>query len=569
MIVYDYNIHKEYNGKALHGDIVELDDEKKEITKIVKRATHKVVGVLLLDSKRKYGVYKEKLLYLFKPCVPNYPDFYVTSKYENLNEKKYVYIEFAEWNNYLRGNIIDYIGTVGTKEGEYNYLKYINGLNGIKDLKIDKKKIENDKVYNEEFQKKCKSKENNNHYYQLFSIDPVGCKDIDDAFHFKVLNEEEELYEIGVHIAYTWSYFKEDIEKYFKLFSERVSTFYGYNKNVDMIPKEYSENISSLIEKSYKNVLSIVFKIKNNMIINYEIGLNVGYIYKNYDYESVNKINKNKNDLSKRECMLMEFMEISKNIFKTHIVEDSHKLVEYWMVYANSIMANECVKRYKDKCILRVQEVKKNVNKKENIDIELQNFLKIYCGESALYQRYDIENDEINYHQNIVEFIKEKDYYTHYTSPIRRFCDMYIHGLITNLYSDEMLHNIDYEYMINHMNKINKNMRKYQNQSKIIDLLFKYVDKDEYIINSSGYIMEINVEKNGMKVYFPEFGFILKRELVNRKFKSIVEISETNNVYSIKIDEEEYVYEVYKKYELKIYLFPKKYVLNERMIFIF
>ena len=35
------------------------------------------------------------------------------------------------------------------------------------------------------------------------------------------------------------------------------------------------------------------------------------------------------------------------------------------------------------------------------------------------------------------------------------------------------------------MNELNKNMRKYQNQSKIIDLLFKYVDKDDKELEGS------------------------------------------------------------------------------------
>lgn len=594
-IVYDYNLHKDYEGKALHGDIIVInengvgDSERIKSVNITKRITHKLVGTLLLNSKVKYGVYKDKLLYLFKPSVSNYPDFYVASKYENETENKYVYIEFAEWGNYLRGNVIDYIGNVGEKEAEYNHLKYLNELNGIKELKLAKDKIKSDYEKNETFQKMCKLKDNQS-YYQLFSIDPYGCKDIDDAFHFKTLDKTKELYEVGVHISYTWEYFKEDVEKYFKIFSERISTFYGHNKNINMIPKEYSEDLCSLIEKNYRNVLSIIFTIENGVIINSNIGLNVGYVMKNYSYDYVNDLYKeyNQNNQIKvtvKEDTLIKFMELSKLLFKTDLVEDSHKLVEYWMVYGNCIMANECVKKYNSTVILRVQDKSIVVNNNTNVqqvggeDNELSKFLKIYNGESALYKLYNIDDSQVreaNYHQNIVDFIKEKNYYTHYTSPIRRFCDMYIHGLYTeifvkSIYCDEL----NLLYISKRMNDLNKNMKKYKNQSKVLDLLFKYMDKEEYIIHTNGYIIEINREKNYMKVYFPEFGFILKRRIIDNKLRNIAETSrnkgeEDKNKYMIKIEEDEsYEYELYKKYDLKIYLFPKKYILQERMIFIF
>lgn len=596
-VKYDYEIHKDYNGKGLQGDTIDINAENKSYN-VIFRNGHKIVGTLLLNSKVKYGVYKDKFLYLFKPSVANYPDFYVASKYENETENKYVYIEFAEWNNYLRGNVIDYIGTVGTKEGEYTHLKYLNELNGIKEIKFPKSKIIEDKESDEEFQNSCKlsCKLNQNlfskkdqkkkYIYQLFSIDPIGCKDIDDAFHFKVLDEKNEIYEIGVHISYTWTYFKKHVDKYFEIFSQRMSTFYDYNKNINMIPKEYAEDLCSLLEKKYRNVLSTIFVIKKGKIVSSDIKLKIGYIMKNYDYDSVNKLydtyeNNDKSRLSTKESMLVGLMEVSKSIFKTDCVKDSHKLVEYWMLCANCVMAKKCVRKYGYRTILRIQEGKKikeqieheNIN--ENMDSTLKNFLNIYYGEAAEYRAY--HKKKINIHYNINEFLHWRyNYYTHCTSPIRRFCDMFIQGLYTQILPSQLKdHQLNTLFITTKMNDLNKNMKKYQNQSKILDLLFKYVDKEEYIIDSSGYIIEMDGEKNVIKVYFPEFGFILKRRIIDSKFKHITEIEEDKNKYIIEIgkkEEDNYEYEsyeLYKKYNLKIYLFPKKYVLQERMIFIF
>ena len=591
---YDYEIHKDYSGKGLQGDLIDINAEEKSYN-IIDRNEHKIVGTLLLNSKVKYGVYKDKLLYLFKPSVPNYPDFYVASKYENETENKYVYIEFAEWTNYLRGNVIDYIGTVGTKEGEYTHLKYLNELNGIKEIKFPKNKISEDKEADEEFQKSCKLNQSlfdtmnkkdkkKNYIYQLFSIDPIGCKDIDDAFHFKVLDEKNEIYEIGVHISYTWTYFKKHVDKYFEIFSQRMSTFYDYNKNINMIPKEYAEDLCSLLEKKYRNVLSTIFVIKKGKIVSSDIKLKIGYIMKNYDYDSVNKLfnsyeKREKNELSAKESMLVGLMEVSKDIFKTDSVKDSHKLVEYWMLCANCVMAKKCVRKYGYRTILRVQEGKKIKEQIENeniLDNTLKNFLNIYYGEAAEYRAY--HKKKVNVHYNINEFLHWRyNYYTHCTSPIRRFCDMFIQGLYTQILPKPLKdHQLNTLFITRKMNDLNKNMRKYQNQSKVLDLLFKYVDKEEYIIDTSGYIIEMDGEKNSMKVYFPEFGFILKRCIVDNKLKNIAKIrveEENKNKYIINILNgvgiEVNEYEIYKKYDLKIYLFPKKYVLQERMIFIF
>jgi exoribonuclease R len=184
--IYHFEVHKDYENvcKALHGDIVYIEDEK--VIRIIERKKHKIPGVLLCDSKTKYGLYKNKLLYLFKPHNPTYPDFYVPSKYENDLHKKYTYIEFLEWKDSLKcpiGIVLDYIGNVGDKMAEYQYLRYIHNIQHIKDCKVDKEKYEKDKALHQSIQSKSAD-------YDVFSIDPIGCVDIDDAFHFKY-NESE------------------------------------------------------------------------------------------------------------------------------------------------------------------------------------------------------------------------------------------------------------------------------------------------------------------------------------------------------------------------------------------
>ncbi len=545
-------------------------EEKKDFCKIDyenMKIGEKLVGVLYLDSKIKYGLYKNKIMYLCKPSDNNYPYFLVPSKYENENDKKYVYIEYVEWDEkskYPRANVLDYLGNVGSDEGEYNHLKYMCKLNDYKECKIEKAKIEKDIE---------KNKLLNAFEYHVFSIDPIGCKDIDDAFHYEydIINNE---HRIGVHISYVWEYFVEEKDKYFDIFSKRVSTFYGNKKNINMIPEEYSTNIGSFIERNHRHSLSIIYRIKNKEIIGYEIKKCVVYVSKNYDYESVNKfLLMEKEVLSKNQKIIYDINEITKKVFEDYDGKDSHKMVEYWMIQANCTMANECVKKYNKKVLLRThQENKKIINEKKVLDKELSKFLEYYGGENAIYSIYNETMN--NKHYQINKVLKDDTYYyTHYTSPIRRFCDMYIHGLYTNTLPEYV--NEEYlEKMVIKMNDVSKRMRKYQNMSNIIEFILN-TKESNYVKETYGYILELGEDM--YRMYMPEYKFILKDGYRSKKYdvhlETIHDIENDKVIIKSNSNDEntdiyiEKTYELYKKYKIRLYVFPKKPMIYERILF--
>ena len=83
----------------------------------------------------------------------------------------------------------------------------------------------------------------------ICSIDPPGCKDIDDAFHARLLpstgSSDGDIFEVGVHIADV-SYFVRhataiDIEA-----SERANTTYLVERRLDMLPGLLTETLCSL-----------------------------------------------------------------------------------------------------------------------------------------------------------------------------------------------------------------------------------------------------------------------------------------------------------------------------------
>merc|ERR1711991_132408 len=78
-------------------------------------------------------------------------------------------------------------------------------------------------------------------HLDVCSIDPPGCADIDDALHFREIEEDKSLIEIGVHIADVTHFVKPgtamDLEA-----ADRGNTTYLTDRRIDMLPKVNSRN---------------------------------------------------------------------------------------------------------------------------------------------------------------------------------------------------------------------------------------------------------------------------------------------------------------------------------------
>ena len=212
------------NNRGIHGDDVILLNN--DVINIHKRNIHPIIGILYLDSKIKYGHIKNKALFLFKPTNKKYPKFYVPYKNDKIN-KIYVVINFKSWGTQDKlpiGELIEVLGNVGDEDVEIEHLRFFYEIKN-NSWKINNKKISEDTLLIDNLQNK---KEN----YNVFSIDPKGSKDIDDAFHFTNLNGS---YEVGIHIACPAKFLENDLE----IIMQRVSTIYTPNKNYNLLPKIY------------------------------------------------------------------------------------------------------------------------------------------------------------------------------------------------------------------------------------------------------------------------------------------------------------------------------------------
>lgn len=97
---------------------------------------------------------------------------------------------------------------------------------------------------------------------EIFSIDPPGCTDIDDALHCRSVGDG--LWEVGVHIA--------DVSHYVKPFTAlddeaalRCTTVYLVNRRIEMLPALLSSDLCSLRSNVDRLAFSIIWKLNDKV----------------------------------------------------------------------------------------------------------------------------------------------------------------------------------------------------------------------------------------------------------------------------------------------------------------
>lgn len=550
------------NNRAFIGDEVYVCDNK--VVGIKKRFLDgiPIVGILYLDSKMKYNNEDGKTMFLFKPTNKQISHFYITYTVKQTDNMRNIYcvIQFKTWTVYQKlpnGIVLEKIGLVGEKEAEYEHLRIYYGLRNTT-IKINKDlKMEHQSILDDLKQSIID--------YEVFSIDPRESKDIDDAFHFKhvlggQLCEESRdqsyvVYEIGIHISCPYYFFKNpsDLDKIMEI----GTTIYMPHKIYNMLPSLYSENYASLIEGEKRHALSLILQLDDEYnLVNYAIkptivkNINKG----NYeDFQSTYTDNE----------LLMDFVNVSSYFFKnTQCKDDSHKLVELWMIFANKTIATHLLKQsHLTNVILRSHKSREQKQlDKTYEDCRLMEYLKIRHENSAKYVLYShaINDSNVGKESDIDCYTHSKlghDYYTHFTSPIRRAVDLFIHGLLLtgkDIYEKDVL-----EEKIENINSITKRSRKLDRIIKRLDFLYKLKETCNSI-ETFGYIIDFNKEKMSCNIYIPEYNLDEIVYLVHNKFKSIADFGPNDfsvESYTIYCEDEFKTYTLYEKINIRMWVF--------------
>lgn len=541
------------NNRGFIGDEVYICDNK--VVAIKNRAFKDIpiVGILYLDSKMKYNNKDGKTMFLFKPTNKQIHNFYVTYTVKPSDNMHNIYciIQFNTWTAYEKlpnGIVLEKIGLVGTREAEYEHLRIYYGLRNTT-IKINKElKIEHERILDDLKQSIID--------YEVFSIDPCESKDIDDAFHFKHILCKESciVYEIGIHISCPYYFFKNllDLDKIMEI----GTTIYMPHKIYNMLPALYSENYVSLIEGEKRHALSLILHLDDAYnLVNYTIKPSIVKNINKGNYEEFQR------NYSKTE-LLNDFVEVSSHFFDNSLCkDDSHKLVELWMIYANKTIAKHLLeKSHLTNVILRSHKGNnEHLINKTHEDSHLTEYLKIRHENSAKYVLYSEEQCDNDFYTHSK---LGNDYYTHFTSPIRRAVDLFIHGLLLtdkDLYDKTIL-----QQKIDHINDITKHSRKLDRTVKRLEFLYKLKETCNSV-ETTGYIIDFNKEKMSCNIYIPEYNLDEIVYLVHNKFKSIVkfeihanddiENSTLGESYTIEYEDCMKTYTLYKQINIKLWIF--------------
>jgi ribonuclease R/exosome complex exonuclease DIS3/RRP44 len=313
-----------------------------------------------------------------------------------------------------------------------------------------------------------------------FTIDPADAKDFDDALSFKVL--ENGNYEIGIHIADVSHYVKEDTalddEAYL-----RATSVYLVDRVVPMLPEILSNNVCSLRPNEEKLTFSVVFEMdEKGHLINQWFGRTVIYSDKRFAYDDAQQIiegNTEGVDQSLQKAILT-LDSLAKKLRKRRMSEgaisfdktevkfnldedanpigvyvkeskDANKLIEEFMLLANKKVAEFIGKKKKtfvyrvhdepniDKLALLQGIITKfgymiNTNTRQSTSESLNKLLADVHGkaESNMIETLTIRSmsKAIYTTENIGHYGLAFDYYTHFTSPIRRYPDVMAHRLL-------------------------------------------------------------------------------------------------------------------------------------------
>ncbi len=199
----------------------------------------------------------------FVPADSRYPNFFI--KLNNIQPflTKKIIIGFNKWDSSSElplGHFIGAIGEIGNLETESKVILMEHNVEtrefSQQVLNCLPKEDSKWTIPKEELSKRLDLKHMN-----IVSIDPPGCKDIDDALHCAKLKNGN--YQVGVHIADVSFFVKSDTPIDLEA-ANRCTTVYLVEKRTDMLPKLLTETLCSLKGNEERLAFSVLWELNEN-----------------------------------------------------------------------------------------------------------------------------------------------------------------------------------------------------------------------------------------------------------------------------------------------------------------
>lgn len=315
-----------------------------------------------------------------------------------------------------------------------------------------------------------------------FTIDPADAKDFDDALSLHRL--ENGNWEVGVHIADVTHYVRPG-DKIETEAESRATSVYLVDRTVPMLPEKLSNDLCSLRPNEEKLCFSAIFELnEESEVLGEWFGRTVIYSDRRYAYEEAQAVIEGGEDDLKEEILTLDRLAkklraarfkngsigferaeakftLDQNGHPTGVyfkeMKDSNQLIEEFMLLANRKVA-EFIGRKRPghgserTFVYRIHDTPKpekfedfkgfitrfgynfKAEKGKAVAKELTKLLATIKGrkEENLISTLAIRSmaKAVYSTTNIGHYGLAFDYYTHFTSPIRRYPDMMVHRLL-------------------------------------------------------------------------------------------------------------------------------------------
>ena len=445
-----------------------------EVIEILQRANDTFVGTLEVEKSYAFLVTENRTLAndIFIP----------KDKLKGGKTGDKAVVKVTEWPDKAKnpiGQVLDILGKAGDNTTEIHAILAEVGLPYVYPQSVEKAA---DKIPAEISAEEIARREDFRKV-TTFTIDPKDAKDFDDALSIRPLKDG--LWEVGVHIADVTHYVKEGsiIDKEAE---KRATSVYLVDRTIPMLPERLCNFICSLRPNEEKLAFSAIFDItEKGEVRDSRIVHTVIESDRRFTYEEAQQIIETKEGDFKDEILMLDTIakalrekrftagaiNFDRYEVKFEIDEkgkpisvyfkeskDANKLVEEFMLLANRTVAEKIGKAPKGKkpkvLPYRIHDLP-DPEKLDNLAQFIARFgyrlrtsgTKTDVSKSINHLLDDIQGKK---EENLIETVSIRamqkarysthnighyglafDYYTHFTSPIRRFPDMMVHRLVT------------------------------------------------------------------------------------------------------------------------------------------